>query len=66
MTRLIGPLTWAWIIIIGFLMLSPRGITCIACGGDTGTKIVGIVSIALGIVGMARYKYAARRSSRAR
>ena len=46
----IGPLTWAWIIIIGALMFKPGGIDCIACG-PVLTDVLGMVSIGLGIAG---------------
>jgi len=36
-----------WAIMIGILMLTPNGITCIACG-DTVTNLLGLGSIALG------------------
>lgn len=50
MAKLLGPLTWAWVIIIGGLMLTPRGIDCIACGPAL-TKVVAVISIVLGVAG---------------
>jgi hypothetical protein len=50
MAKLIGPLTWAWCIIVGGLMFTPDGITCIACG-PTLQKVLGAISILLGIGG---------------
>jgi hypothetical protein len=44
-------LAWAWIIIIGGLMITPGGIDCIVCG-PLLTKIIGVVSIALGASGL--------------
>jgi hypothetical protein len=49
--KVIGPLSWSWIIILGALMLTPGGITCIACGPSL-TKILGIFSIIIGVVGL--------------
>jgi len=53
-------LAWVWIIIIGGLMITPGGTWCIKCGpgdpgyiGDTVINVLGIVSIAIGIVGLA-------------
>jgi hypothetical protein len=50
MAKLIGPLTWAWCIIVGGLMFTPGGVECIACG-PTLQKVLGVVSILLGIGG---------------
>jgi hypothetical protein len=51
-------LAWAWLIIIGGLMITPGGVLCIACGpsapgyvGDTVIRILGVVAVALGIAG---------------
>ncbi len=43
-------LAWAWIIIVGGLMITPGGIVCIACG-PLLTIILGVISIAIGIAG---------------
>jgi outer membrane lipoprotein SlyB len=51
MEKIIRTLTWAWVIIIGGLMITPGGFECIACGGAMGTMVAGIISIALGIAG---------------
>jgi len=62
MRRLIGYLAWTWEIIVGALLITPRGIVCIACGssvdapgyiGQTATWIVGVAAILLGILGFA-------------
>jgi hypothetical protein len=45
-------LTWAWIIIIGGLMITPGGIQCIVCGPAL-TIALGVVSIVLGAVALA-------------
>jgi hypothetical protein len=50
MNRWIGPLAWAWVIIIGVLMFTPGGVQCIACGPGL-TKVIGIVSILIGLAG---------------
>ena len=46
-------LAWAWLIIIGALMIYPGGIVCIACGGILWTQIIGVISLAIGITGFA-------------
>ena len=43
-------LAWAWIIIVGGLMITPGGIECIVCG-PLLTKAIGVISIAIGIAG---------------
>ena len=43
-------LAWAWIIIVGGLMITPGGIECIACGLVL-TRILGVISVAIGIAG---------------
>lgn len=54
-------LAWLWFIIIGALMITPKGIICIACGetitqpgyiGDTARMILAIGAIVLGLVGL--------------
>ena len=52
MAKITRVLAWAWLIIIGGLMIYPGGIECIACGSRLGTQILGVVSIALGVVGL--------------
>jgi hypothetical protein len=42
---------WAWIIIIGGLMITPGGIDCIRCG-PVLNNILAIVSILAGIAGI--------------
>jgi hypothetical protein len=51
MKKVILPLTWAWIIIVGALMLTPGNITCIKCG-PVLTKVLGVFSIVIGVVGL--------------
>jgi hypothetical protein len=50
--KLFYVLVWAWIIVIGGLMITPGGVECIACGPGL-TDILGIVSIVLGVIGLA-------------
>lgn len=45
-------LAWAWIIIVGGLMITPGGIECIACGTAL-TRILGVISVAIGVTGFA-------------
>lgn len=58
MEKILRPLTWAWTIIIGGLMITPGGITCIKCG-PTLNLLLGVASIVLGAAGF----IAGRRSS---
>ena len=57
--RVTRVLAWAWMIVIGGLLITPGGVFCIACGknspgyiGDTAVLVLGLVSIALGAVGI--------------
>ncbi len=43
-------LAWAWIIIVGGMMVTPGGLDCIACGPFL-TRTLGILSIGIGIAG---------------
>ena len=52
-------LAWAWIIIIGGLMITPGGVICIACGpgdpgylGSTVIRVLGVISVAIGLTGL--------------
>ncbi len=60
--RIVRYVAWVWFIIIGGLIITPKGIFCIVCGqnitqpgyiGETATLIVAIVAIVLGLVGIA-------------
>jgi len=74
MRRLIIYVAWAWEIIVGALLITPRGVICIACGtavqtpgyiGETATRIVGVAAIALGIYGIATVGGAGARTTSA-
>jgi hypothetical protein len=61
MKRGIIYLAWAWEILIGVLLITPRGVLCIACGvaeenpgyiGRPATLVLGVVAIVLGIYGI--------------
>ena len=43
-------LAWAWIIIVGGLMITPGGIECIACG-PLISKVLGVISVVIGVAG---------------
>ena len=52
-------LAWAWLIIIGGLMITPGGVICIACGtgepgylGGTVIRVLGVISVAIGLTGL--------------
>jgi hypothetical protein len=42
---------WAWIIIIGALMITPGGVSCIACG-EMGSRVFGVINVLIGAVGL--------------
>lgn len=54
-------LTWAWLLLIGPLLITPEGIWCIQCGvpidvpgyiGNPAVAFLGIGAIVLGVVGL--------------
>jgi len=50
-------LAWAWIILIGYILITPVGPICIVCGNplvDFGTRVLGAITIAIGILGLVR------------
>jgi hypothetical protein len=47
------PLAWAWIIMIGGLMIVPGGVYCIVCG-PLLTNIIGAISVVIGLTGLVR------------
>jgi hypothetical protein len=53
-------LAWAWLIIIGGLMFTPGGVSCIACGAALNS-VLAAVSIVLGVAGFVS-EYMARRT----
>lgn len=59
--KLVRYLAWAWLIIIGGLMIIPPGFVCIKCGevinkagyiGDPAVMALSIGAIVLGLVGI--------------
>jgi len=47
---------WAWVIIVGALIITPIGPICIACGRDAVAQsdyIIGAITIIVGIAGLA-------------
>lgn len=59
--RFVRYLAWAWMIIVGGLLITPGGVWCIACGqvvnqpgyiGQTATMILGIGAVLLGLIGI--------------
>ncbi|MCZ8067003.1 MAG: hypothetical protein ACK5QJ_17270 [Microcystis sp.] len=59
--KIIKYLAWAWVIIIGVLMITPGGVLCTVCGvpidavgfiGYPAITFLGIGSITLGVVGL--------------
>lgn len=51
MPKIIIVLAWAWIIIVGGLMITPGGISCPRCG-PTLSLVIAVVSIVLGLAGL--------------
>ena len=49
--KIVRYIAWAWIIIVGVLMITPGGVQCIACGSVLNV-VLGIVSIVLGAFGL--------------
>lgn len=45
-----GPLTWAFVILVGGLMITPGGIIPIVTNPAVSV-VVGVISIALGVIG---------------
>jgi len=54
-------IAWAWMILVGGLLITPGGVLCIACGhaagvagyiGDPAVLVLGIGSIILGAFGL--------------
>jgi len=57
--RIYNYLAWAWMILIGGLLITPGGVLCIRCGpsnpgyvGDIFVNILGIVAVAFGVIGL--------------
>ena len=74
MRRFILYLTWAWEILIGVILLTPKGPLCIACTGAveppdfigrTAVVTIGVISIVLGVLGFASGAGAQARASAA-
>jgi Subtilase family len=68
--RWIRYFAWAWMLVIGGLLITPGGVFCIRCGpaspgfiGDGPVIALGLVSIALGIAGIAGLVRAGARAS---
>lgn len=60
MPRFIIRLAWAWLILVGYILITPIGPICIACGptapgfiGRAAATVLGLVSIGLGVAGFA-------------
>ena len=49
--KIVRYIAWAWLIIVGVLMITPRGVVCIACGSALNV-VLAILSIVLGAVGL--------------
>ena len=61
MKRFIIYLAWAWEILIGVLLITPKGVICIACGtvietpgyiGETAVRIIAVAAVVLGLYGI--------------
>ncbi len=49
--KIVRYVAWAWIIIVGVLMITPNGVQCIACGALLNT-VLAVISVVLGAVGL--------------
>jgi hypothetical protein len=50
-------LIWAWMILIGSILITPVGPFCIACRiplGDTSVRVMGVITLILGLLGLMR------------
>ena len=55
MPRLFIVLAYAWLILVGgVLLFTPDGVFCIACGRAL-ESVIGLVAIVLGVVGLATH-----------
>ena len=52
--KIIGPLTWAYVIIVGGLMITPEGVNPIVTNPAFRT-IISVVSIILGVIFLSSY-----------
>jgi hypothetical protein len=57
----IGPLAWAWLILIGIaIIITPNGPICTVCGPGSNL-VIGIISVVLGGIALVgRFTAAAR------
>lgn len=58
MARFVIRLAWAWLILVGYILITPIGPICIVCGPSapgfisrTAATVLGLVSLALGVAG---------------
>jgi hypothetical protein len=60
--KIIRYLAWVWVIVIGALMITPKGVWCIACGvvinqqgyiGQTAVMVLGVGAVLFGLIGLA-------------
>lgn len=51
LTTLLRTLAWAWVIVIGGLIITPGGINCTVCG-PLLNQLLGIMSILIGLSGL--------------
>jgi len=59
-------IAWAWVIVVGALIVWPIGPLCIACGRDAASQtdeIIGAITIIVGIAGLASQVVAGAPSS---
>lgn len=52
MNRFMVSVAWAWMIIVGgLLLITPGGVQCLACGPSI-SKILGVISILIAVAGL--------------
>lgn len=59
MARLIIRLAWLWMILIGYILITPIGPICIACGvtdpahiSNPAAMVLGVITLAFGVAGL--------------
>ncbi len=54
--RVIQSLAWAWVIVVGYYIITPGGVFCIVCGFATrlnrGDPILGSITMGVGVLGL--------------
>jgi hypothetical protein len=60
---------WAWMFLVGYILITPIGPLCIVCGGpltEPWVRVLGAGSLVMGALGLRHYRRQRARSSNAR